>query len=252
MSLHADTLGKIQTMAVEAAGVKILEIPGDPDHVLVASGGTFSERPVPAAHRSHTVRSLDDFSRACERWGEQGTIWHSDTRITLVTDDLARRDGVLFLLQFSEQFERLRKLRTDPRLNQAGIIRLLRHDLAGAVPGDLVPLFRKLDFKRRSDGTTNLQHGRESLGRSVEAEVSGTAELPELITADVRVYGSVGLIWKKSIRLTLDVDATNEVFYLAPEPDALEAAIQSTQADIANSLSANLTDDPPRIFYGEP
>ncbi|MDD4888299.1 MAG: hypothetical protein PHU85_00070 [Phycisphaerae bacterium] len=239
-------------MAVDASGLKIHPIPGDPDNVIIESGGMREGLALPAAHRAHRVGSLDDFLRACERWGEHGTVWHSEANVTLLIDDEYRRDGVFFPLQFSEQFERLRKLRAEQRLNQVGIIRLLRHDLVGAVPGDLVPLFRKLDFKRRSDGTTNIQHGRESLGRSVEAEVSGTADLPELITADIRVYRSVGIIWKKSVRMTLDVDPANEVFYLCPEPDALEAAIQSTQDDIANTLSAGLVDDPPRIFYGEP
>jgi len=249
--LPKETLELIQKTAVGAAGVTVVEIPGDSRNVLLSGPDGYAKHELPPSDRNHTVASLDALIAAAKRYGQAGTLWHGTNSVVLLVDDGDRRDRVTLPLQQSEHFARIGALGRP--LDQRAIIRLLRVDLSGAVSPDLVTQFRKLDFKRRNDGSSVVNHGKESLGRAVEAEVMGVSELPERIFAAIQVYRTPGVEWSQQIALILDVNPTTEEFFLCPEPDALHRAVAEVQARIGESLvKAVGQEGGPSVFYGQP
>jgi len=250
----AETVAKIAQLGTEGAAVQVEEIPGDPTRVIVAQAGQHKIHQLPPADRDHQVDTLNDLTAAAENWTAP-TVWHNEAEVIALCDDEHRRDRITFKLTPSPQFKLLVGLETNANacvLDQRSFIRMLKFDLADCVVNDgLLPNIRKLEFKRSSDGTGNVQHGKESLGRAVEASVQGTTDIPEWFDVQIPLYVSAGEKIKHDVRIDLDIDTQNERFIVRPLPGRLHDAIHRHQANIAERLVNGLGDDV-SVYYGKP
>lgn len=182
MTVGGDALERIQRTAVNAAGVKVLDIPGEADHVK----------------------------------------------------HLTKPDGSV------ERIE-LTPARRAP-FTQAELVRKLRIDLAGTLPdgAQFLSLMRNVRFKSGADGQTNLQHGKESMGKSIDAEVLGTDALPETVTLHVRVFDVPDLKTVKPVVCALDIYPHECVFKLIPLPMELANARSAVLDELATTLGGEL------------
>jgi hypothetical protein len=256
--IPVETLRLAQETAVRAAGVEVKEIPGDPENILVSQGDKYEVRAIPPGRIAHVVLSLDDlvaYARRCEESDAEEnptprSVWHNAEQVVLLLDDEDRRDRVTFALQPSEAFETLSKLQGPDKgwMPQAAFVRLLKIDF-GVSPA-IVAAFRVLDFKRGDASHGDVQHARETLGKSVEAAVQGTAAIPEDLMISIPLYRTAGETAIQHVRCAVEINPVQGLFKLTPLPQELDAVVQAHQADLHERLQKQLPEC--GVFYGTP
>jgi hypothetical protein len=125
-------------------------------------------------------------------------------------------------------------------MSQKQAIRLLRHDLAACNCDHILAALRKLDFHRRSDGARTIEHGRETLGRAVEAAVQGATDIPDGFTVEAPVWNTPGAAWPVTVLCTLDLDAEAEKVVITTLPDHLALGLALAQRRLHEALAAAL------------
>jgi len=232
----------------------LFAVPGDGRKVVIEHNGTLVDRDVPPPLRSHAVSSVDDLITAANKWNTAPVIWINDQTIVLVIDDADRRETVSLTLIYSAVFQAVAKLETNSWLDQPTLIRLLRRELRGANgAAALLASVRKISFKQHASGHANIQHGSESMGQSVENEVTGAGDLAESLTIPVNVFANPGEDAKDKavvIGLDIDVDAKQQKFRLQPLPDEINLAKTTALAGIRTTIAKAL----PKVtvLFGKP
>ncbi|HJT35460.1 MAG TPA: hypothetical protein VJ783_25765 [Pirellulales bacterium] len=231
---------------------QIFDVPGDERSILIEHNGQLVERKIPPPLRSHVVESVADLVAATMRWGADGTIWIDERMVRLVVSDDDRREFVTCHLKPAVVFSTARGLAKP--ICQADLVRLLRREFRDAIgAAEMLAAVRKLKFKQHSEGHSNITHGGESLGRTIENEVTGLdgLEVPELLTLETNVYSNEGERDKRyKLTLDLEIDPANQLFLFRPLPDEIERVVQAALNEIQARLSEALPDT--SIFFGRP
>ncbi|HUX16308.1 MAG TPA: hypothetical protein VMW52_07525 [Phycisphaerae bacterium] len=255
--MFAELLDRLKELAEEAAAPKLLQTTPRKETYAIRGElrGIAIDAP-PRCHQASTLQALID-AAAFISVPEKTVYWHGPTRVVAVLDDLAdRRDRVVLPLVFSSQFQTLTALDAAPgaerqAFGQVDFIRLLRIDLG--CPGEQVAPFRRLDWSGAARTAGNIQHGRESLGREIEAAVGQADSLPETLRIVVPIYQTAGEDATQPIDCLIDVDPTRQLFRLIPRPGALAEALAYHQVCIAERLREALPgEEDERVFAGSP
>lgn len=248
-----EALENIEQLAVKATKAEVIKLDNDRSRAFVLHNGEIKTIELKPDPRSHTVFSLADFMAAVQRWGEDGTVWHDEKKCVLVVNDSDRWDRVVFPLLHSSQFTTLCQLEeTEKRFMQREFVRLLRHELAGAVPDFILPRIRKIEATSNARQSGDVQHGRERGTREFQAELSNAEDIPEKFEVVVPVYQNLPEIHPKVIRVNLEITLPPQPmdFQLLPVPDACTNAERAAQMDLHALLVADFDDN--QVFYGNP
>jgi hypothetical protein len=215
--------------------------------------GEIKERPIAPTPRAHTVDSTFDLILAANTWGTKGAIWLSENCVVLVIDDGDRRETVRLPLKKTDTFLRVEQLAKTPKLEQADLVRLLRREFRNSPQqATVLSAVRKIKFSRGETGFSDIQHGNESMGKSVEAEVTGAGEIPDSLTLPVVVYANPGERENVvTVAFDLEISVHEQRFVLKPLPDETVIAVQIALANIRKAISAGAPKDIP-ILYGTP
>lgn len=240
-----EALELIQKTAVTAEGIgKSFTLNGK--HYLW-DGKEWKAITIDPPHRSHRVESLDSFLAACEAYGENGTIWHSDDEVVLVVDDNKRDETVTLGLDPSPQW--CAYLASGGKgYSPAAARHFLLRKLAGCVTEGLPARFGRVSFSRKSDGRADIDHQKESLGRSVESQVSSTDDLPDVISCSIPVYTTPGVREPVSVLLACDIHFEKEQFAFEPVAGEVAMGMSVVQAKLKESLEASGLP----VFNGKP
>ena len=256
MNLDKDTLNLLQQTAVKAAGAQMVAGLNPRRQVLVVNG-EMEMLEIPPAIREHQMASLEDLilfaGRIADEEKSNPVVYHSQDRVVLVIDDADRRDQVIFHLHYSREFAALVGLSETCVFDQRQFLRLLR--LVLNVDAATVALFRRLDWKVTNESRGEVLHGRESLGRSVEAAVQGSAEVPDELPVAVPIYDNFGEDMPYLIRCLIEFDAVNARLQFLPAPGELVRVLDRHQASIRSRLEAALQAEGEKgvpIYYGKP
>jgi len=226
----------------------------DPRRQLLVQSGTFQDFIVPPPPREHDVYSLADLiSYALDK--PKAVVWHNETCVTLVLDDDDRRDTVTFDLLKTDAWKKLEAIDEQPvAFSQREFIRLLR--LYFGIGEEVITQFRKIDFKVINEGTGQIGKSQESLGRQINAEVRGTADLPEDLIFNVAIYQSSGERQQYAVRLLLEYDATGQKIIAMVESGLLSELEENHQAVIHERLQSSLEGDKDHpsvpVYFGSP
>jgi len=225
----------------------------DPRLSYVDQGGTLTKIEVPPALRTHKVESVDDLAAAAEKWSGDNTVWIGTDAVRLVLNDADRRDVVTLPLVKSPQFKTLEKMASQCLFDQQQLIRLLRIDLPGAERrNELLSTVRKIKFRQSTSGEDDIQHGKESLGRAIEAQVTGSGDIPETVVVAGPVYCNPGEREQSYVvGLDLEILPSEQKFRLCPLPDELDKAARDALQGIRYRLNESLPDGT-AIFFGSP
>jgi hypothetical protein len=250
----AEFLDRLAKMATEANAVQVIESEAL-RKIIVREGQKVTLHDIPPVERSGFLDGVEDLILAAqdEDMSPDPEIFHNDCSITLVCDRNDRHEAMQMPLRYSSRWKVLNKLAQDQESMPARrLIQLLRFELSGSGIDGVVAALRKIDFTRRSDGSSNVQHGRESLGRSVEAAVQQAENVPETFDVTVPVILNHGLrdATTVSVQCGVHIDVHDETIMVRPLADELMSAQLRAQAAIGTLLRDRLTDVP--IFYGEP
>jgi len=246
-----EALALIQDTAQKARGVRRLGPTADGRIERFDVDGKVVPFDIPPANRAHCVYSLADLID-CVEGATTPVVWYSATEVVLIVEDSDRRDRITFELTLSEQVTALDRLRDSaggqlPAFSQRELLHFLRFSLD--VPAETVNLFRKLNWADSTRAASNLGKGQESLGLEIEAECSGTDELPDELTVHIPVYREFGEREPWPVRLLIEIDTNSKTFRVRPAPGDLDTAIQRAQQSIGERLGGALECP---AFYGTP
>jgi len=242
--IDATFLNRAAALGRDAAAPTLHTLAGDPEHVhtfAVVDGAIEHKRiELPRPAISHRVATLDDLAAAVAEYamGDAAEIWVDVGRVVGLIDSHRFTRTIQLPLTWSEPYKTILALESHQPKTQAAIVWLLRHSLAGCVSEDLLPIFRGLRFGQKTDGTARIDHGKETLGRAVDAAVVSTTEaaIPERITAAVPIFQNPGLRAAQEIPLTVEIHTATEQLSISPLPDACQIAADRAVADVAEQL----------------
>lgn len=250
MDLTKEALQLFTETAQKAANAQILSIPGDPFRLLVSQAGAREILELPASRRNHKLNDLDSLLALADRFQATSVLWHSEQAIVLVTDDEVRRDQATLELEFSMAYNALRIIGEGQSFDQKEFIRLLKVTLCDCVPPDLLPAVRTLKFSRNESGASEVNHGQASMGRQVEASITGASKIPESFVVQTNVYSNVLQDQTVQIRVAIDIDLEKHSFDLSIVGDDLSTSMLLTQEALAERLAEG--NDQRRILFGKP
>lgn len=258
--MFKELVDRIAELAVRANSTTVVNLAAEPDHVylLARPDGTADVRHAGPKPRRHVAGSLDTVVTLAKEHAEtsalSAVIWYSRKAIVCLLDDATRRDQVRFDLQCSKQIETLQVLEGIRKpFKQAELLSLLRVTFAKCLDqtGNLVEILRRIKFRQASAGESVVQHGKSSLGRSVEAELTGTGALPEYVTLHVPIWTNL-VVGEQSVQCALEPDAATETFQLIPLPGEIENATQRAERVIYERLLDAVGDAPIAVYLGTP
>lgn len=255
MSILRELFEAIGVQAVKASGFKVFRAEAEPKHVYYTQDSDGSPemheaQPEPRSHVALSLQAIVEFAKK----NDSAAIWYSREKVVCVLDDAVRRDFVTLDLAFSSQLELLIQLEaTRKSYKQAEFIKLLRINLGNCMTntGNLLDNIRKLKWESGQMVNTNIGHGKASIGRSIQAEVSGEIPLPDYCLVSTPIWGN-GFVHNANVKCALEVDPPTESFQLIPFPQEIEAAVVSGEENILRHLQTLLEDAGTPLYYGSP
>lgn len=235
--------------AHDAQSVRVLSVPGDGRTCYVDQRGDIHEISVAPPLRTHSVDTVADIIVAAKRWNTNPVVWVSGQAVVLVPDDDDRRERVTLELHETEQFAFLQEC---GHFSQADMIRAFRTKLLGAEKRlELIAAIRSLKWRTSAEGSSDVQHGKESLGKSVESEVTGSGIIPELVVVNCAVYRNPGEEANQcAVGCDLEIDAVKQQFAFRPLTDEIENAVAVAIGSIRARIAEALPGVP--VLYGSP
>lgn len=181
--------------------------------------------------------------------GVKPTVFISEGGIQVVLDDDDRLEKVTMQFEQSDQFLVLRSLAAG--VSQPTLVRTLRTKLAGCVGNEnTLAIIRQMEFDVNRGARGNVQHTKESLGRSIEKEVRTKAgELPETLRVVVPLF-SVPHDVPTDITLecAVSIDIENEKIALEPTGDSLIREKKRIMSVIAARLAESVPEGTVVVF----
>lgn len=233
----------------------ILKPEKEPDYIYYLRNpqGNYELREAHVPPRCHQVYSLLTIASLAK--GHPGsTIWVSSSGVRLLFDE-ERRDSATLVLTPHPIYSRLQALEKRTLLSQRDFVRLLKLDLAGTQSRcpTLAEAAQAVKCRQVTTSEGVIQQGKASLGKSLEAELTGVRKFPETVRLEIPMWRE--LVCPASvIECYLEVDPATETFCLTPLPGALDLAMAQT---VVGWLMERLTelmqpDTHIPIYHGSP
>lgn len=242
----SEMIGKIKQLADEANTPRVL-----PDEqfgakrYLMPDGTihTFDSEPL---KRKHTVTSLDSLETAIATYrGKRAAVWVSfDQLKVILDDDEFGENSVRLELKRAPLFNLLLGLQEigDPKV----LVNFFRHDCytADVHPEGVAAALSNLRFVTQDEDSRTLTTTADSMGKSIRAEVSGTANLPERVEISFQPWPRLDIAEELRVNVPcrLNVDAGERLLSLVPLPGAIETAKNEATAYLINYLHGELSD----------
>ncbi len=260
-------LDRVVELGAKGSLARVFKCDAEPPHIyyLENSDGHVSRVCAEATPRAHSASDLSAIVQFAVLANVEGNpeIWYSRERVQVFWDANARRDKVFLPMGLSQQVRLLLELQRPPHRNfgQKDFVKLLRISLNGAAGPGLINAVRQVKFRVDSQGASEVQHGKSSIGKQLRAELTGEGTIPDEVTLEVPVFEGY-LAWKLfQVRCAIEIDAGNESFQLIPFPGEVERAIRQAEECLGQLLRDRLTeaqdlqgpteDDIP-VLYGTP
>jgi hypothetical protein len=249
--MWAELFDRVVNLSKSANDVQVVTHKDLPDAVFVRHGGELREAIVPPRKRAHEIHTFGDLMMlaADTAIAREPEIFHSNREIVVLLDRLQRRELVRMPLIHTERWNTVCALGTRS-LTVAEAIKLIRFSLQGVGADALVAAIRKIDFSRKSDGQKTVEHGRETLGKQVEAAVQQADSIPQEFTAKVQLYANEGLrSLIAAVKVGVYIDVNDEAIQLIPLADEIPSAIRSIQSQLHELIVTAAPKVP--VFTGE-
>lgn len=243
----------------------------DPLHEYFAINGRLEKIAKPKGKtRSHQVCTLESFAKLVNQLAcDETAVWHNDSQITasltnqwtnqVESYDAQEHKAVMQLLR-SPFWTAVKRYEKPQSIGQKELLALLKQEFGKdnrLSNQGLISLISQLKFTRNESGVSTVNNGRESLGRSVEAELRGltdAGDIPESFQVLGWLYSNDDLICpatKVKVEIFVTPDLESQTFRLAASPEDLLAATQITHQWIGKEL-IQILDESISVFFGTP
>jgi hypothetical protein len=260
-SILADAIGMIGGLARDASGAKgkleIVNPEREPNYIYLAvkPDGEYDRLEADPAPRTHLLGSFSEVIPYVETKGtkDNSVIWFDRCQVVIVLNDETRRDRASLKLNLTPQVLKLIELEKSRKgLEQKPFVRLLRIDLADALPDTLLlEWVRGVRFTSQGNAAGIVRHGRESLGSDIDEQITSElgSDCPEEVALRVRIFDDPAVTAVARIRCAVEIDVPAKEFMLTPLPLELHNAIEAAVTDLGTELEAA---DKCPVFRGRP
>lgn len=194
---------------------KPIRIDGKSNHTTYLIDGVEKSFADDLPTRNHKASSLEAIKHYSKN-SMDPVIWHHGNLVALVMNDTQpdpdfgeghRGDMVTWKLTGSQKIDAVAvagQKRSHPEFVRF-IVKNFRNELAESQP-DLLGTIRQLNFSQNIEAEGNVQHGSESMGRSIKQKVTGATELPETVHMKLRRWAEVEIYANYEFLLNVDLD----------------------------------------------
>lgn len=244
-----EALEFLAEQATNASVPYIESAPAEPPHVYYKDGEKVHAEPNPRSHEASDITAVIEFAK---EFTESRTWYTRNALVSVLNDDADRRERIRLQVNPSQQISTVIKWgnKSTP-MSQAGLILLLRtmfkHSLAQAPK--LIEILRVLKFNTGKSVDSSVQKGKTSVGKSIESEVTGAAEIPDDFILDVPLFDGIFPRLRGQIEIAIEMDAASETFTLYVVPGSVEGAYRDAEDIIGNTLREELGE---KVYYGTP
>lgn len=258
-----ERLTREQCEAEQDLAPKYAPIPGDAKKrmMLIKHDGTFTvEEPIPGyldlvfetpqdlkryivETRNLNIQSIEPSTQA---------IFLTEKAVVYIPNLNDRRDKATCPLPKSLVWKVLESNSGNgpPAMSQKDFIRLLRVTFRGCITdgNPLLSLVKNVKYNNSGQMEANLQHGNESLGKSVVNQAMGTTDFPEEIGLIVQPFENVP--FKAQVPCAVEIDPEARTFKLTPYPLMMKEVLDEALATVASVF--NEEDSMPPVYRGAP
>lgn len=247
--------------AVAANAVTVVRPDAEPDHVYYLFQQGKEPKKVEAAasprrHRACDLQAVVAFAERCKDFGS--VVWYCRTGVVCLTADEDRRDSVTLPLDLSPQMKAVQALEAIKKaMGQAEIVFALRTTFKACLgrAGNLLEVLRRVNFSASSAGGGTVEHGKRSVGKSLESQITGAAALPEYVTLDVPIFATAFPGIRGTVECALEPYPETQTFQLLPLPGEVERAVAGGEKAVGELLAQQLAEagaDGVPVYYGQP
>jgi len=252
-ALSEEAILQIERLVKASGKTEFVRLEQEPKHVYwrVNPDGTAEKEYADSPLWNRFFKRPDDVAADLSEGSDYArTTFYDETAIQVIRDEDSR---VLSTcpMDFSPQFAWL-KTKSGGAFDQKAFVRLLRIDFRGCLDAapDLLGLVRNLKFTNAGQAVGNIQHGRESLGKSIESQVSGESSIPEEIRVSVPVWKNWNV--RESIMCAIEIESQTQQFRLTPYPNELDNALDRSLMALHAFLAGGEDSKRPPVFRGHP
>lgn len=255
-----EAIDAVAELAVANARVEIVRADSEPAHVYyLKHGDDLTRMEADPAPRNHKIHDLASLARICKEFADDEdqrvALWYSRGGMRAFLDDEQREHGgaVGLTLVPSRQMNLL--LDWEKTVNwykQDKLIQLLRIYFGNMLSANLIEAFRRLKFRVAQSGEKVVEHGRTSIGKQLDAEITGTGTLPDEVTVHVPAFAGNNLAIWVSVRCLVEIDAQAEQLAIVPEAGAVERAWLGVEDDLGRKLDELFQGSGVLVYRGVP
>lgn len=227
----------------------VTEVSSRPRHLLISQGGLREWVAKDPPLRAVKVGALSSLIAYLAPFKDKAQVFLGPLGAVALLDGDDRRESATLALTPTDAWATLSGWTKWEQFHPETIVKELR---GLDVPTGVVAALRKLDFKRQSGTKIETEHGKESLGRRVEAEVQGADKVPEFFDVDVSVFAEDGCRRVVTVRVEVYLNVKEETVDLRVTEDRVQRAVAEVLEDIADSIEAHKEMAGVRVFMGAP
>ena len=252
----AEFLDRVVGLARSSDRVERVES-GDPRVLLLRTpGGELVERSIDPPLRDWEVADFDSLIQVIQEQADP-VVFVGDDSVEVLLDEDDRRERCSLSLSATSRWNEVLRLECEERrFGPRDAVRWLRFQMHSMGDGlaKLGAALSRIDFERKSSGQHVSEHGRESLGRSVEARVQKPEEVPESVVMRVPIWTTGGLEdVVQAVRLGVFIDSEEEKVGVRVLADETDAALARARRVVAQRILAALGEDANvPVLLGEP
>lgn len=248
-----DALAK---QAVAAAGPQVKETDPTKYYTVLDPNGSVRIVDGKPPWRKHKASDLETLAAFSDRFGKS-SIWYSRHGIRLLIDDTDRRECVSVEMLWSDQIRQLMDLeKSKPLIGHRPLLLMLRtvftQSAFGTAP-QLIETLRKVTFEANAKAEGNVQRGKSSVGKELNAAASFLGEVPEQVTLSVPIFHNSFARKPQDVICALEIFEVEQQFKLFPLPGEVEKAFAAAESVICQSiLDLACKDSNGQVYYGVP
>lgn len=225
----------------KSVDAKLLDLPGN-KVLLTKAGGVTEVLDKDRTLRKDKVSSLASFI-AWSEGKDDLDVWVRDKLVQAYHKPTVPHDvdSLSLELTHSNAWQNLASWNGQTR-KQKEAVRILRGPLADTFDEAHLRVFKSLDFSRRSDGSRNVSHVGESLGRSIETKAqTSQGAIPERMVFNLPCFDFAESP-TVTIVMAVEVDPEAETIALLAVGDSFRQALRSALQNIRDTLDEKLPD----------
>lgn len=262
--MDAAALREVERIVNAAApSRRIVVAPGEPEGVyyVVDDDGVMTRVTAQLPPLDHAADDLPTLTARAAKWNEDRpdsvAVWYDRGSVVAV----AAVDGVppntcTVSLEPSAQLAKLAEWRKAGRVlvSQKEFVLLLRTLLSGCwnQQPTLLDAVRRLRTQKAADVNSEVQRGRVSMGKTMLAEMSGVADIPERVTFEVPVFAGAAVRAIAEVRVVLDPDPESEQLMVVVLPDEIDRAFAVGEETAQQTLDGLLDGTGIPVYHGRP